>query len=634
MRVFFLFVILFIASITVKADILPVKPSAKDTISDKDIILPESLENDVDSLFSNWYLKKYAIIDENCISTSVNIDYPDSVYIQRLANMPTIIEMPFNQIVKTYINFYTQKRRKLVEVMMGLGNYYFPIFEQELERQGLPLELKYLPIIESALRPEATSRAGAAGLWQFMIGTAKVLGMEVNSLVDERRDPLKSSEMAARYLKELYNIYHDWGLAIAAYNCGPGNVNKAIRRSGGKDYWEIYNYLPRETRGYLPAFIAANYVMRYYSDHNICPVLSDMPLTTDTIHINEQVHLQQIADVLQIPVDQLRSLNPQYRRDIVPGNAKTRTLILPSQQVYAFIEQKDSILQYRPDLYARRTTVDPSGYNSVSGYTYHKVRRGESLSTIAHKYGVSVKQLRKWNNLRSNTINTGKRLRVSTPLLASRETKPVVKTKPIAKNEVATVVDSSKTVVVNAAEARDEKVLSDNNPVTRQKTVSTLYHRIKPGESLSVIADKYGVSVSRLKSWNGLKSNNIRAGKSLKIQKTKYIDVPVKEENESQQLMADAKKEGNKVETIENSSAEAKNEKLEKEEVLARKNTGKTETSVTGAEKYLYHKVTRGESLWTISRRFPGVTSELIIKLNNLEDASLKVGQVLKIPVV
>ena len=304
---------------------------------DSSVVYPESMEAGLNTLLTNWYMQQYAVVDDSCLETSVNIDYPDSVYMRKLAQLPTVIEMPYNSVVRRYIDMYVQKRRALVENLLGLGTYYMPIFEEALEREGLPLELKYLPIIESALRPDATSRAGAAGLWQFMVRTGKSMGLEVNSLVDERRDPIKSSAMAARYLKDLYAIYHDWALAIASYNCGPGNVSKAIRRSGGKtDYWEIYPYLPRETRGYVPAFIAVNYVMNYYSDHNICPVLTRRPLLTDTVQVNRRLHLKQVADVLQIPLEEIRSLNPQYRRDIIPGHAtRPCALTLPSQQAYA-----------------------------------------------------------------------------------------------------------------------------------------------------------------------------------------------------------------------------------------------------------------------------------------------------------
>ncbi|AHF12926.1 lytic transglycosylase [Barnesiella viscericola DSM 18177] len=442
----------------------------------------------MNTLLTNWYMQQYAVVDDSCLETSVNIDYPDSVYMRKLAQLPTVIEMPYNSVVRRYIDMYVQKRRALVENLLGLGTYYMPIFEEALEREGLPLELKYLPIIESALRPDATSRAGAAGLWQFMVRTGKSMGLEVNSLVDERRDPIKSSAMAARYLKDLYAIYHDWALAIASYNCGPGNVSKAIRRSGGKtDYWEIYPYLPRETRGYVPAFIAVNYVMNYYSDHNICPVLTRRPLLTDTVQVNRRLHLKQVADVLQIPLEEIRSLNPQYRRDIIPGNAsRPYALILPSQQVYAYIEAQDDIFAHDAELYAQRLTVEPAGI-APGTMVYHKVRKGETLSKIARKYGVSVSKLRAWNNLgKSSYLRIGQRLAVSS--------KGAVK-----KSSGTTVAASSKSKA-------------------KASSSSSKYHTVRKGESLWTISQKYkGVSAEDIRRENNLKGNSIRPGQRLKI---------------------------------------------------------------------------------------------------------------------
>ncbi len=458
--------------------------SACDTIQDHSIVYPESMEADLDNMLTDWYLSEYAIVDEGCLKNSVNINYPDSVYERRLAALPTIIEMPYNSVVRSHIDMYLQKRRGLVESLLGLSVYYMPIFEEALEKEGMPLELKYLPIIESALRPEATSRVGAAGLWQFMLRTGKSMGLEVNSLVDERRDPIKSSEKAARYLKSLYNIYHDWTLAIAAYNCGPGNVNKAIRRSGGKtDFWEIYPYLLRETRGYVPAFIAVNYVMNYYNEHNICPVLTRRPLLTDTIQVSGRLHLQQISEVLQLPIEEIRALNPQYRRDVIPGDNHPYTLVLPSQQVYAFIEAQDTIFAHNKELYARRTAVEPSGYKgdySSGNKTYHKVRRGETLSTIGRKYGVSVKNLRKWNNLRKNSVlQIGQRL------------------------------------VVRGGHAAATSTASSSTSTSSGKTIT---HTVRRGESLWTISQKYkGVSADDIKRANGLRNNNIKAGQKLKI---------------------------------------------------------------------------------------------------------------------
>ena len=443
--------------------------SLRDTISDNNMVIIESLEYENDTILSNWYLQKFTNIDSTCIASGENVEFSDSVYIERLSKLPTLIDMPYNSIIKEYITLYAAKRRKLVESLLGFGIYYFPIFEEALEREGLPLELKYMPVIESALRPNAVSRVGAAGLWQIMPKTAKGLGLEVNSLVDERRSPIKSSDAAAKYIKELYNIYNDWSLAIAAYNCGPGNVNKAIVRSGGKkDFWGIYHHLPRETRGYVPAFIAANYIMHYYEEHNICPVAAEIPLATDTIVINERINLQQISAVLNTPIEMLRELNPQYRNDIIPGNIKPYHLRLPIQLTYAYLNSQDSIINYRQEYFARQKTVEPAKLE----YGYHKIRNGESLSSIAKKYHTTVTKLKELNGLKNNNIRAGQNIKV-----------------PGAGNTDLKAGGGS----------------------------SIKSHKVKSGETLGSIASRYGVNVNTLKNINGLNSNLIRIGQVLKI---------------------------------------------------------------------------------------------------------------------
>lgn len=343
--------------------------------------------------------------------------------------MATSIEMPFNEVVRKFIDLYTGNLREKVSYMVSISNFYMPIFEEALEAYGLPLELKYLPIIESSLDPNAVSRAGAAGLWQFMSSTGKLYGLETNTLVDERRDPIKSTWAAARYLKDLYDIYHDWTLVIAAYNSGPGNINKAISRAGGKrDYWEIYNYLKKETQGYVPSFIAANYVMNYYCKHNICPKEATLPVATDTIQVSQRIHLQQIAEVCNVDLDILKSLNPQFRQSIIPGNTKPQTLRLPQEYITAFIDRQDSIVAHKNAQFFtnRRTTSVPTtttasrtttgttnnASSAGNGPTYHKIQRGETLSTIASRYGVTVDQLRKLNGISGSNITAGKSLRI------------------------------------------------------------------------------------------------------------------------------------------------------------------------------------------------------------------------------
>lgn len=381
------------------------------------IDLPVSMTYPLDSLLNDWKAKTYIDLGKDCSTSTVNPQFSDSVYIDRLSRMPVIMEMPYNDIVRKFIDTYTGRLRGQVSFMLSACNFYMPIFEEALDAYNLPLELKYLPIIESALNPSAVSRAGASGLWQFMLSTGKLYGLESNSLVDERRDPIKATWAAARYLKDMYDIYKDWNLVIAAYNCGPGNINKAIRRAGGKtDYWAIYNYLPRETRGYVPAFIAANYVMTYYCKHNICPMETNIPQSTDTVQVNRNLHFEQIADICHVPVEEIKSLNPQYKRNIIPGDSKPRTLRLPTEAISIFIDNQDTIYNHRSaELFKNRRTVASVSSNASKGdgkVTYYKIRNGDTLGGIAAKYGVTVRQLRRWNGLRNNNIRAGRRLKI------------------------------------------------------------------------------------------------------------------------------------------------------------------------------------------------------------------------------
>ncbi len=378
------------------------------------IDLPEGMTEGLDSLLTDWHTKNYLTFDENCETTDENPVFPKETYIERLSRLPNIIEMPYNDAVRAFIDQYSGRLRRSVSVMLGACNFYIPIFEEALESYGLPLELRYLPIIESALKPAATSRAGAAGLWQFMITTGKTYGLEVNSLIDERRDPIKSSYAAAHYLKDLYEIYGDWTLVIASYNCGPGNVKKAILRAGGKtDYWAIYPYLPRETRGYVPAFIAANYIMNYYCEHNICPVNTTLPAATDTLMVHRDVHFDQIVALCNVKAEEVRALNPQYRKSMIPGSRRPCILRLPSHGVSAFIQAGDSIYNYRSnELFTNRKEVTPQEGKSGKGARYVTVRQGDTLGAIARRNGTTVSRLKKLNGLKNNNIRAGRRLRV------------------------------------------------------------------------------------------------------------------------------------------------------------------------------------------------------------------------------
>ena len=437
---------------------------------DEVIDLPEGMSVSCDSLINEWMAKKYLYPDTTCANPDYNPTFTTEEYQERLRRLPVVMEMPYNSVVQKFIDQYSGRLRRTVSYALGAGNFYIPIFEEALDYYGLPLELKYLPVIESALEPKDKSPAGAVGLWQFMLATGKRYDLKVNSLIDERQDPYKSSWAAARYLRDLYKIYRDWNLVIAAYNCGPTNVNKAIHRANGvRDYWTIYPYLPSETRGYVPAFIAANYIMNYYCEHNICPMKTKIPITTDTVTIMRDLHMQQVAELCNIDVEAIQALNPQYRTQLIPGSSGPMTLRLPTETLNTFIDLKDSVYNYRVDeLLTRRSSVEvddrldnrsvaskrraarqqsasessSSSRSSASKSSSRKssrssssksssrssrssrkskkvkssasatVRKGDTLIEIAHRNGTTVEKLKKKNKIKGNIIKPGQKLKV------------------------------------------------------------------------------------------------------------------------------------------------------------------------------------------------------------------------------
>lgn len=437
---------------------------------DEVIDLPEGMSVSCDSLINEWMAKKYLYPDTTCANPDYNPTFTTEEYQERLRRLPVVMEMPYNSVVQKFIDQYSGRLRRTVSYALGAGNFYIPIFEEALDYYGLPLELKYLPVIESALEPKAKSPAGAVGLWQFMLATGKRYDLKVNSLIDERQDPYKSSWAAARYLRDLYKIYRDWNLVIAAYNCGPTNVNKAIHRANGvRDYWTIYPYLPSETRGYVPAFIAANYIMNYYCEHNICPMKTKIPITTDTVTIMRDLHMQQVAELCNVDVEAIQALNPQYRTQLIPGSSGPMTLRLPTETLNTFIDLKDSVYNYRVDeLLTRRSCVEvddrldnrsvaskrraarqqsasessSSSRRSASKSSSRKssrssssksssrssrssrksknvkssasatVRKGDTLIEIAHRNGTTVEKLKKKNKIKGNIIKPGQKLKV------------------------------------------------------------------------------------------------------------------------------------------------------------------------------------------------------------------------------
>ena len=376
-----------------------------------------------DSLLAAWrerqrqdafseFFKQYILED----STEVADSTPDSVYSRRLLDLASPIQFPYNSIVKGYINRYTNSRYGTISRILGMSQYYFPIIEEELLREGLPVELRALPIIESALSPTAVSPMGAVGLWQFMPTTGKSYGLEINSLVDERRDPYRATQAACRYLKDMYAVFGDWMLAIASYNCGPGNVNKAIARSGGgKTFWEIYDYLPRETRGYVPAFIGASYAYAYHKQHGIELTEPPLPLAVDTIRVTKLMHLGQVASTLDLPIEVLRQLNPQYRLDIIPATGKHYTLVLPQEYACRYIACEEEI-QRKDSLYLKEY-INPVNVAkkraATSSYLTHTVKRGETLGYIARKYRVSQQTIMRDNRIRNaNRLSIGQKLKI------------------------------------------------------------------------------------------------------------------------------------------------------------------------------------------------------------------------------
>lgn len=498
-------------------------------------ISSKEFQANLDSLLNNFFVSQSLKVNLNSLYPAQNMDkdiipqFSDSVYIQRLQSLPSIIDMTYNEKVRAFIELYVNKKRKHVKVMLGLSEYYFPIFEEILDKQGLPQELKYLTIIESALNPRATSRVGASGLWQFMYTTGKIYDLQVNSLVDERRDPIKASYAAASYLKDLYGIYKDWTLAIAAYNCGPGNVNKAIKRSKGKtNFWEIYDYLPAETRGYVPAFIAANYMMNYYKEHNLFPQKIDFPTLTDTVMVDADLNLKDVSEALDLPLQQLRDMNPQYKNDIIPGNSESYSLKLPVNLVTTFIEMEDSISLKSKESMIKYTEIAPhKNYLQISPNdeiirVTHKVKSSDNLNNIAKKYGVDVAALKEWNRIKSKKLKGGQKLIIYTTKKSKtsdneKSTNSAVKTKN-DDPKIDTIKHEVKKTEKPSKETKDENPAKKNKKTASKKNPGKSTHKVQKGETLSSISRKYDVSINDLIDWNNLKKDGkINIGQSLLI---------------------------------------------------------------------------------------------------------------------
>ena len=472
--------------------------------------VPESLEVDIQKLLEGWHASYFSNTEEHCTNDDENPYFTDDVYRMRLNRMMTVIPMTYNETVRKYIDLYAGRSRKRMRYIMGMADYYFPMIEQTLDAHHLPLELKYLTIVESALNPVALSRVGASGLWQFMLPTAKISGLEINSLIDERLDPEKSTEAACRHLQTLYNMYDDWHLALAAYNSGPGTVNRAIMRSGGKmDFWKIINYLPRETRSYVPLFIAAAYIMTYHCEHNICPIRANFSVATDTIMVERALHFDQIADILQIDKEAIRFYNPQYKREIIPGNIQPSVLRLPIENTVAFLNHGDSVYRHRmEELLANCAPVNANEPKSRQERITHTVEAGETVYTIANKYGVTAQNLRKWNAVTGSKLAKGKKLTVYIDNGGLAFTPP---------NHTATTVEPAQktTSPVNATQ---KKPAAATTPAKADGNSGYITYQVKSGDSLYAIAQRFpGVTVQSIQEANGLSTTNLRIGQILKI---------------------------------------------------------------------------------------------------------------------
>ena len=452
--------------------------------------LPESFDMALDSLLNSRYKEYYSLSKPKRQASKRELESKDQLYRDRLARMESAIPLTYNPAVREAIDLYVNRRSNLMSLMLSRATYYFPIIEEELDRQGLPLELKYLAIVESALNPTAVSRMGATGFWQFMLRTGKIYGLTINSVIDERMDPRKSTRAMCEYFKDMYALYGDWMLAIAAYNCGPGNINKAIRRSGGKrDFWEIFPYLPRETRSYVPFFIAAFYSMEYYREHDIRPSAIHIPIATDTVHLARRCTTRELAEITSVSLDTIELLNPMYKKGIIPGNQQSQVIVLPAQAAIDFASNKEKYFASHHKSEAKVEDSAPDieeeqAADSEREVTY-RVRRGDSLGSIARRYHVTTAQIKEWNGLRSNMIHPGQKLVIRTGAKAS----------------------------VSAAKSGTS---SKKKSSTRQQ--SARYYTVKRGDTLSGIAAKYkGVTVTQIKRANNLRSNNIRPGQRLLI---------------------------------------------------------------------------------------------------------------------
>ena len=612
-----LFAFFLLANSTFAQDVFT-KPQSNISYLDsiKKTFIKDNLASCVDSLWMNELtsLDLYNDLENDIknINLDEKVDYelPTALLKQRLKDMDSKspFHIEYNQGLENIIKSFLKNRKKAYERLMAISEYYFPLFEDALAKQNVPLEIKYLAVVESALNPKAVSRVGATGLWQFMYQTGKQYNLNIDSYVDDRSDPLKASEAAAQYMTNMYKIFGDWDLVLASYNSGPGNVAKAIRRSGGQqNFWNIRKYLPQETQGYVPAFLATMYIYEYHKEHGIVPNRAIVKhFATDTIMIQKQISFKQLSDLFDIPVAQLQMLNPQFKLNVVPAYFDNKHFLrLPLDKIAVFTSNEEKIyayVQHEMDLrekpfsrfqsIASRDSIESGESYTVSRTKFHKVKRGDNLSEIADRYDVSMSDLKKWNKLKSNKAPLGRKLKIITSeRVAARVKKSKIDSTAVASNTKTTTSNS-----IAQTTPKEQKVYKEEKVVTFKDV--TKFHKVKKGDNLGEIAAKYDVAMSDIKKWNKLKSNNVALGKQLKIIKNERIVSTVK--------------------------------KLIKSDNIALNDKTKKEAIESNTKPEDFYVVEQGDNLSTIAKKH-NITIDELKKWNNLQDNTIQLESKLKI---
>lgn len=594
--------------------------------------LPQTLDYELEQLLQRWY-EGYTARSTAPYANPRAVPVPnvaDTVYINMMNKIPSGIKLNYNSVVRESIELYLYRRRPLLSLMLSLGDLYFPDIESELDRHGLPLELKYLTIVESSLNPSAISPVGAAGLWQFMLPTARLYGLQVNSLVDERMDPIKSTEAACKFLKDLYRIYNDWWLVMAAYNCGSGNVNRAIVRAGGgqKSFWDIYAYLPRETRKYVPLFMGVYYAMYYSKHYGIQPRELGRTLATEYYEVRQQTSFSKIASITGMTQEQIKAYNPQFRRGIVPGNIEPYQVRLPLKAVmqlegYSQEDLKSEEMFVSEDrvpgasLTDRRTTAEDK-----KKYIYHRVGRRETVEQLARRYGVTAKQIRSWNNL-------GRRgLRRGASIIVGVKEEPTKKEEPAKRDEQAEELVSTTKQTPNKRDVELSVTRTDIKPSGEESPAVSSdgkTHTVRRGETLISIAMRYNTTVVQMRELNKLKSDAVKVGDELLIPSQGGSKAGKARASADDGTSSKGREQVQQAEVETRDNTKSKKEAKVKDEEPSSKKSKKEDKSKTKT-----YKVKAGDTPYSIANKM-GISLDELRKQNKIKGDRINVGQELKI---